>query len=161
MTCGMTSPARRMVTVSPMRMSLRAISSSLCSVAFDTTTQETAFFTGVMPRHYGGGGLTVYLHWIAATGIVTGTAAFDAAFERMSDGATDLNSDSFATAKAFTPATVPATSGVMTVSSIAFSNAEIDGIVAGDSFRLRIRRDVANDSAAGDIQLLVVEIKET
>ena len=41
MTCGMTSPARRTITVSPMRMSLRAISSSLCSVAFDTTTPPT------------------------------------------------------------------------------------------------------------------------
>ena len=37
----MTSPARRTITVSPMRMSLRAISSSLCSVAFDTTTPPT------------------------------------------------------------------------------------------------------------------------
>ena len=32
-TCGITSPARCMMTVSPTRMSLRAISSSLCSVA--------------------------------------------------------------------------------------------------------------------------------
>ena len=37
----MTSPARRTITVSPMRMSLRAISSSLCSVALETTTPPT------------------------------------------------------------------------------------------------------------------------
>ncbi len=43
--CGITSPARWMITVSPTRMSLRAISSALCSVAFSTTTPPTV--TGV------------------------------------------------------------------------------------------------------------------
>ena len=46
--CGITSPARCSTTVSPMRMSLRAISSSLCSVAFCTSTPPT--FTGSQPR---------------------------------------------------------------------------------------------------------------
>jgi hypothetical protein len=29
---------------------------------FDTTTQETAIWSGVMPYNYGGGNLTVYVH---------------------------------------------------------------------------------------------------
>ena len=37
----MTSPARCTITVSPTRTSLRAISSSLCSVALETTTPPT------------------------------------------------------------------------------------------------------------------------
>ena len=40
-TCGITSPARWIVTVSPMRTSSRAISSALCRVAFCTTTPPT------------------------------------------------------------------------------------------------------------------------
>ena len=40
-TCGMTSPARWIVTVSPMRTPSRSISSALCKVAFDTTTPPT------------------------------------------------------------------------------------------------------------------------
>ncbi|MCY1200314.1 hypothetical protein D9M72_117430 [compost metagenome] len=40
-TSGITSPARRTMTVSPMRTSLRRISSSLCSVAFVTVTPPT------------------------------------------------------------------------------------------------------------------------
>ena len=40
-TCGITSPARWIVTVSPMRTSSRAISSALCKVAFCTTTPPT------------------------------------------------------------------------------------------------------------------------
>ena len=41
-TCGMTSPARRTITSSPSRTSLRRRSSSLCSVASLTTTPETS-----------------------------------------------------------------------------------------------------------------------
>ena len=40
-TSGMTSPARRTITVSPTRMSLRAISIKLCSVALVTVTPPT------------------------------------------------------------------------------------------------------------------------
>ena len=40
-TCGITSPARWIVTVSPTRTSSRSISSSLCSVALRTTTPPT------------------------------------------------------------------------------------------------------------------------
>ena len=40
-TCGMTSPARRTMTVSPSRRSLRCTSSSLCSVAMPTVTPPT------------------------------------------------------------------------------------------------------------------------
>ena len=39
--CGMTSPARWTITVSPTRRSLRAISSALCRVALTTTTPPT------------------------------------------------------------------------------------------------------------------------
>ena len=41
MICGITSPARCRRTWSPMRISLRTISSSLCRVALDTTTPPT------------------------------------------------------------------------------------------------------------------------
>src|SRR3712207_1768466 len=40
-TSGMTSPARRTITVSPFRTSLRLTSSSLCSVAVPTVTPPT------------------------------------------------------------------------------------------------------------------------
>lgn len=40
-TCGMTSPARRITTLSPMRNPRRSISSALCSVALLTSTPAT------------------------------------------------------------------------------------------------------------------------
>lgn len=128
---------------------------------FDTTTQESAIFTGVLPRNYAGGGITVYLHWAAATA-TTGTIGWDVAFERIGDGSQDLDADSFATAAVVTAATVPGTSGLVDITNVAITNgANIDSIAVGELFRLRIRRNVATDTAAGDAELLAVELKET
>ena len=48
-TCGITSPARWTITRSPSRMSLRLMSSSLWSVAFETVTPPTC--TGSSSAH--------------------------------------------------------------------------------------------------------------
>lgn len=130
-------------------------------LAFDTTTQEAAYFTSVLPRHYAGGGVTVYLHWTAATA-TSGTVGWDIAIERMSDATTDLDADSFASAQTVTAATVAGTSGVVTVTNVAItSGANMDSVAVGEAFRVRIRRDVANDTATGDAELHAVEVKET
>src|SRR5688500_5568268 len=68
---------------------------------FDASTDESAQFTAIMPRHYGGGGLTVYLHF-AATGITTGNVIWLVAFERLT--AQDLDSDGFAATQTVTQA---------------------------------------------------------
>lgn len=127
---------------------------------FDPTTQEAAIFTDVMPRNYAGGGITVYVHaWL--TTAVAGTLGWDVAFERM-DAATDADADSFASAQTITAATVPATSGFALVLNVAVTDgANMDSIAPGDAFRLRIRRDVANDTATGDAELFAIELKET
>ena len=128
---------------------------------FDATTQEAINFTAILPRIYAGGGITVYVHWMAASA-TTGTIGWDVAFERMSDDTTDLDADSFATAQTVTAGTVPGTTGVVSVTNVAVTDgANMDSIAVGESFRLRVRRDVANDTAAGDAQLLMVELKET
>lgn len=130
-------------------------------LAFDTTTQETAIFTAVLPRNYAGGGITVYLHWAAATA-TTGTIGWDVAFERIGSAIQDLDADGFATAQTVTAATVDGTSGNVSITNVAVTNgANIDSIAVGETFRLRVRRDVANDTATGDAQLLAVELKET
>ena len=129
---------------------------------FDTTTQEASAFTAVMPQHYGGGGITVYLHW-AATSATTGTIGWDVTFERLAAASQDLDSDGYATAQTVTAATVDGTSGNVTVTNVAVTAGATgtDSVAAGDLFRLRVRRDVANDTAAGDAELLAVHLKET
>lgn len=128
---------------------------------FDTTTQETAQFTGVLPRNYAGGGITVYVHW-AATTATSGTVGWDVAFERVGNGSQDIDSDGYATAQTVTAATTSGTSGNVTITNVAVSNgANIDSIAVGEVFRLRIRRDVASDTATGDAELIAVELKES
>lgn len=130
-------------------------------LAFDQTTQEIAVFSGGMPRHYAGGGITAYLTWLAVP--TSGSVGWDVTFERTSDGSLDTDSDGFATAQTVTASAVPGTSGVEKTTTVAITAgaAGTDSVIAGDHFRLRVRRDVANDDAAGDAQLVLVELKET
>lgn len=128
---------------------------------FDATTQESAIWTCIMPRHYGGGGITVYITW-AATSATSGTIGWDVALERIGDGSQDIDADGFASAQTVTAVTVPATSGNTDITNVAITDgANMDSVAAGEAFRIRIRRDVANDDATGDAEILGVEIKET
>ncbi len=127
----------------------------------DTTTGEDAIFTGIMPRNYAGTtGVTVYVHWAASTAI-TGTIGWLVAFERIGI-ALDIDADSFAAANTIVAVTVSATSGIVVITNITFTDgADMDSVAVGELYRIKITRDVANDTAAGDAELLGVEIKET
>ena len=128
---------------------------------FDTTTGETAFFTGLLPRNYAAGGITVYVHHAASTA-TSGTIGWLIAFERIGNAQQDLDADGFAGDQTVTAATVPATSGNVNITNVAITDgANIDSIAVGEVFRLRITRDVANDTAAGDAELVAIELKET
>ena len=130
---------------------------------FDDSTDESAIFTGVLPRHYSGGGITVYLH-IAFTSATSGNADIEVSFERIGDEQQGLGSDGFASAKAVNvPA--PGTAGLATIDALSFSNgAEIDSIAAGEAFRIKVTRDAddaTNDTASGDAELIAIELRET
>jgi len=128
---------------------------------FDDTTNESAIFRGVMPRCYGGGGVTVYLHF-AMTSAEADTVDIDVAFERIGDQQLDIDGDSFADVNSVDNTTVPGTTGLVDIVSIPFTNGEdMDSVAAGEGFRLKVTRDAASDDATGDMELLFVEIKET
>ncbi len=128
---------------------------------FDDSTNESAVFSGVMPRAYAGGGLTVYLHY-AMTSAETNDIDWDVAFERIGDQQLDIDGDSFAAVNSVDNTAVPGTSGLVDIVSIAFTDgADMDSIAVGESFRIKVTRDAASDTAAGDAELLAVEIKET
>jgi hypothetical protein len=125
---------------------------------FDTTTQETAIFTGCLPYNYKTSGSLVVEVYVAMASATSGTVGFDAAFERI-DTNLDIDADSFASAKTITATTVPSTSGQQLRLTVTFGSSEIDGLVAGEQFRLRLRRDVTNDTATGDAQVTKVEVR--
>lgn len=127
---------------------------------YDDTTNEDGVWTAIMPQHYSAiAGVTVITWWAAASA-VAGDIDVDVAFERMTG--LDIDADSFATAQSTDNTSVPATAGQPFSVSVALTaGSQIDGVVAGDTFRLKVTRDATSDTAAGDVSLLGVEIRET
>jgi len=128
---------------------------------FDASTNESAIFSGILPRGYAGGGLSVYIHY-AMSSATSGNVDWDVAIERIGDGQQDIDSDSFASAQSTDDTTVPGTSGHVDIVQVDLTDgAQIDSIAVGEKFRIKITRDASNDTAAGDAELVGVEIKET
>lgn len=130
---------------------------------FDDTTNESAVFSSVMPRHYGGNGVTVYIHYAMSIATSPDTVDWDVSFERIGNGQQNLDTDSgWGSVKSIDNSTVPGTIGLVDIVFIAFSDgAEMDSIAVGEGFRIKITRDQANDDSSGDAELVFVEIKET
>lgn len=129
---------------------------------FDAGTNESAVFSSVMPRNYAGTtGVTVYLHY-AMSSAEADTVDWDVAFERIGDQQLDIDGDSFAAVNSVDNTTVPGTTGLVDIVNVAFTNgADMDSVAVGESFRLKVTRDAVSDDAAGDAELVKVEIKET
>lgn len=130
---------------------------------FDDTTAESATFAAILPAHwssasFSGDTFSVSIFW-AATTATTGDVKWNAAFER---GNTDLDSDSFASAQTVTD-TTSGTSGILTETTIGFLGSEVDGLTAGEYFRLRITRDAADggDTMTGDAEVARVILNFT
>lgn len=131
---------------------------SIAVLAFDAGTDESAVFAKIIPEAADfTTGISVRIHWIAASA-TSGDAVWVAAFERSN---TDLDSDSFATGVSGT-STTNGTSGIITVTTINFSGSEIDGVTAGDTFRLKLTRDAdaGGDTMTGDAQLVSIEMRQ-
>jgi hypothetical protein len=128
---------------------------------FDAATAEAAIFTGLLPLSYGGAGLTVEIGY-SMTSATTGTCGWTVEFERVADSQQDTDADGFASAQTVAAVTVPATGGHVDVAAVNVSDgANMDGIAAGEQFRIRVKRDVANDDAAGEAELHFVRIRES
>jgi len=127
----------------------------------DASTNESAVFSAVMPRNYGGGGVTAYHHY-AMSSATANTVDQDGSFERIGDQQQDIDSDGFAAVQSVDNITVPGTSGLVDIVAITFTNgAQMDSIAVGEGFRYKATRDAVNDDATGDMELLLVELKET
>ena len=127
---------------------------------FDAATNESTVFSWVMPRHYAGGGVTIYLHY-AMSSATSLTVDWDISVEQIGDEALDIDADSFGTATSIDNTTVPGTSGNVDIVNGAISHANMSSPVVGDGMRLKVLRDAVSDDATGDAELRFVEIKET
>jgi len=128
----------------------------------DTTADDAAIFVGVMPEAAVlSSGLKVRIHWMSDTE-TSGNVRWQAHFQRCDTG-TDLDSDSFdANASNEATGTASATLGAPTITEITCGSGAIDGIVAGDAYRLRITReqsDSTNDTMTCVAQVFAVEVR--
>jgi hypothetical protein len=128
-------------------------------LAFDASTDETAYWSFVAPQGITGTITCVVTYAMASA--TSGAVYWQAALEAITAGdATDSDATtSFDTANSGN-GTVPATAGYVQQISITMTNA--DSIAAGDYVRLSVNRDAdnASDTATGDAYLLAVEIRD-
>lgn len=130
-------------------------------LAYDASTQETAYWTLVAPQGLSGALSCVLTYMMASA--TSGNIEFEVAVEAITDGdATDLDATaSFDTVNSSGATAVPGTAGYIDQISVTLTNA--DAIAAGDLIRISISRDAddaTNDTAAGDLYFLVAELRE-
>lgn len=129
-------------------------------LGYEDGFDQEAFYTNIMPQGFVNDDLSVVIFFMMET-VTTGDAVFEVAFERH-DPTTDLDADSFATAKILVK-TVPTTSGETGVATIAFAAGEYDGILASEKFRIRVRV-LGTDSShtVGDtVQVTGIALEQT
>ncbi len=88
----------------------------------DGTANEAMMWSGMLPEHYGGGGITATVVWAASTA-GSGNTKWDGFFERNDDDSTTgaLGTDSFATEQAVTAAAA-SVSGEVAYDDITFTD---------------------------------------
>lgn len=122
---------------------------------FDDTVDESCTFVGIIPQNvFLSNGLKILLHWISSAA-TSGDCRWQVSIERCN---TDLDSDSF-TSPIIQTTSTNSTSGIISVSEISLTN--IDGLLSGELFRLKITRNSsnANDTISGDVQLISIEVR--
>ncbi|MHC4431032.1 MAG: hypothetical protein ACYTBS_04260, partial [Planctomycetota bacterium] len=119
-----------------------------------------AYFTGVLPIEYNTSEeLRVKLWWVAATA-TSGSTRWSVAFEKLiPNGPINVDSESFAANQASNDPT-NGTNGFINAVSLAFDNAEADGLQPGNAFRLRVQRQgsASGDDMSGEAQLMRVSM---
>lgn len=127
----------------------------------DFALTEIGIFSSIWPPNYSGLGVTVYLHYCMEVDIAD-DIKLEVSFERIGQ-VLDIDGDSFAAAQDTGDIVVPGTCGLVDIVSVAFTDgAQIDGILAGEAFRLKVERvAVAGVDAGDDLELVAIEIKET
>jgi len=128
---------------------------------FDPSTSWSCFWAFVLPKNYGGNGLTVKVHWAAAAA-GAGNVGWRGYFSRDNAGA-DISSDSNYTSAQSSTFDGANGANIIVVSSIAFTSGQIGSLAVHESGRFKLDRDAANasDTFASRARLYSVEIQET
>jgi hypothetical protein len=128
---------------------------------FDDTADESIVFSPLMPQAYNSGDIKLILRTSGATAI-SGAAKVSVALERIGDGQQDIDSDGF-TDYHGQVVSIPAISGHVNDTEVKFSSGvDMDSIVAGEKFRVKVTRfgSDGNDDMSGDLELHNIDLVE-
>lgn len=125
-------------------------------LTFTAGLDEDAVFAGFMPPTFKTGDVQVSLIW-AITGSTAGSVTWEVFFERWELGATTLTTDDFGTGTSISTG-VPSTLNELVLATVPAP--DLDGLLPGEAFRLRVRRNGSTDSAPGFAALAKVVIEE-
>ena len=106
---------------------------------FDVSVDEYVYFEGFMPRNYDGGGITITSVWMASSA-TSGDVKIETALERHQDDVDDLDSDSFAAGQSAVDVCASASGETAYTATTHTDGAQMDSVVAGESFRLKFGR---------------------
>lgn len=132
------------------------------ALAFDAATDETCYWTRIVPQ--GWTGTITAVITIAMASATTNAVGIQVAVEAVTDGdATDLDATtSFDTVNNSSSTTVPGTAGYPKQITITLTNA--DSAAAADYIRIRLNRDAdgsaITDNASGDMYFFGMEIRD-
>lgn len=140
------------------KSSAAAPSPHFMQAAFDATTSEHLYWSFRMPADYSSSPVLKVQYKMASA--TSGTFGILVRLAAVSDGdATDVDAKAMGTVNTITAVTVPGTAGYLDEISGSLTNA--DSLAAGDFAILMLARDVANDTATGDAEVVAVTLEYT
>ena len=128
---------------------------------FDADADEYMDYHRTMPEHYDGGGITItVIHF--CLGDNSNPWKVGIAFRAMKDDADDADTTDHAYDFNTADMNPAGTAGELGYDDVTFTNgADMDSVVAGDAFILRVMRDISEDGMTGDASVYQIHIKET
>jgi len=140
--------------------SISTTGADLLVLLYDDATTESRYWSFKMPGQYDGtSALTVELEWKFLTYVGSQTCDWEVSFYAVADDTNSIDSLTFATAQAVL-ATEAGTAGEVDYATIAFTNAQADGIQPNERCIVKIARDATGGTASpGDAELLGAEIR--
>lgn len=141
------------------KSSAAAPSGHFLQATFDASTQEHLYWAFRMPGDYASAPVVKVQYKMASA--TSGTFGILVRLAAVSDGdATDVDAKAMGTVNTVTAVTVPGTAGYLDeISSGTLSNT--DSLAAGDYVILMIARDVTNDTATGDAEVIAAVLEYT
>jgi hypothetical protein len=127
---------------------------------FDPTTSQSALWQMVLPQDYASTSSPQLRVLYTMNSATAGNVIFRASVMAVTAGdAADINTDSYDTTNTSATTTVPGTAGFL--DSIVISLSNMDSAAAGDLLKIKLDRDAATDTAAGDAEVVGVVLEYT